>query len=160
VRLGEWACLGVLYDEPAHGWAVARRLATDGDIGRVWHLSRPLTYRSLDALRDEGLVRPIDEEPGDRGPNRTILAATRSGRARFRGWVAEPVEHLRDLRSELLLKLVFAELHSIDVADMLAAQQIIVDERVAALAPHGGDVVARWRYESSRAAQRFVRDIR
>ena len=44
--LGEWACLGVLYQGPMHGFAIASRLKPDGDIGRVWSLSRPLTYRS------------------------------------------------------------------------------------------------------------------
>ena len=107
--LGEWACLGVLYDEPAHGWAVARELQPDGEIGRVWSLSRPLTYRSIDRLTERGWVAPRSEEPGVGGPTRVVVGATRSGRARFRSWLRTPVCHLRDLRSELLLKLVFAD---------------------------------------------------
>ena len=55
--LGEWACLGVLYAGPAHGFAVAARLKPAGDVGRVWSLSRPLTYRSLDQLAGRGYVR-------------------------------------------------------------------------------------------------------
>ena len=30
--LGEWACLGILAEAPAHGFAVAARLKPDGDI--------------------------------------------------------------------------------------------------------------------------------
>jgi DNA-binding PadR family transcriptional regulator len=75
----------------------------------------------------------VAEEPGDAGPNRTILAPTRTGRARFRTWLHTPVEHLRDLRSELLLKLVFAERYDIDIADMLDRQREIIDRQAELL---------------------------
>lgn len=158
--LGEWACLGILADEPAHGWAVARRLGGDGDIGRIWHLSRPLTYRALDQLARLDWIRPVAEEPGDAGPNRVILGITRTGHARLRTWLTTPVPHLRDLRAELLLKLALAERHGIDVTDMLIRQQAIVDEQargLAAAAAHDpGDVVTLWRIESTEAARRFL----
>ncbi|MBI5088623.1 MAG: PadR family transcriptional regulator, partial [Actinobacteria bacterium] len=88
--LGEWACLGILYPAPAHGFAVAARLKPSGDIGRVWSLSRPLTYRSLEQLAARGYVHAVGEEPGIAGGNRTILAATRTGRAQLRRWLAAP----------------------------------------------------------------------
>jgi PadR family transcriptional regulator AphA len=158
--VGEWACLGVLADEPAHGWAVARRLARDGDIGRIWHLSRPLTYRALDQLVSRGWVRPVAEEPGDAGPNRVILAVTRTGHARLVAWLTTPVVHLRDLRGELLLKLVFAERTGVDVGEMITAQRTIVDEQARGLAEavavDGSDVVSLWRIESTAAARRFL----
>jgi DNA-binding PadR family transcriptional regulator len=161
--LGEWACLGILYQGPAHGWAVASRLRPDGDIGRIWHLSRPLTYRALDRLAQRGWIDAVGEEPGEAGPNRTILAVTRGGRARFRRWVRTPVPHLRDLRGELLLKLAFADLHHIGNASMLAAQRTIVDRQADALDPAASgatpDVVNLWRFEATRAAQRFLRRI-
>lgn len=160
--LGEWACLGILYAGPAHGWAVATRLRPDGDIGRIWHLSRPLTYRALDRLAQREWVEAVGEERGGAGPNRTILAVTRRGRARLRRWVRSPVPHLRDLRGELLLKLVFAELHRIGNASMLDAQRAIVDRQAATLDPAAGgarDVVDLWRFEATRAAQRFLARI-
>lgn len=155
--VGEWACLGVLYDRPAHGWAIVKRLRPDGDIGRIWHLSRPLTYRALDQLTVREWIRPVGEEPGRAGPNRTILAATRTGRSRFRTWLRTPVPHLRDLRSELLLKLVFAEQHRIDITDMLARQRDLVAEQARFLADADEpDVVALWRTEATLAAERFL----
>lgn len=158
--LGEWACLGILADEPAHGWAVARRLGRDGDIGRIWHLSRPLTYRALDQLTRRDWIQPVAEEPGDAGPNRVILGVTRSGRTRLRAWLTTPVPHLRDLRAELLLKLVFAERHGIDIDDMIARQRAIIDEQARGLAAAAqsdpGDVVTLWRIESTDAARRFL----
>ena len=161
--LGEWACLGLLADEPAHGWAVARRLGRDGDIGRIWHLSRPLTYRALDLLTERDWIRSVAEEPGDAGPNRVILGVTRSGRTRLRTWLTTPVPHLRDLRAELLLKLALAERHGVDVTDMLARQQEIVDEQArglaAATALDPTDVVTLWRIESTEAARRFLERV-
>lgn len=79
--LGEWACLGILNRAPGHGFAIAARLKPDGDVGRVWSMSRALTYRSLDQLAARGLVEPIAEEPGIAGGQRTILATTAAGRA-------------------------------------------------------------------------------
>ena len=158
--LGEWACLGILYPAPAHGFAVAARLTPTGDVGRVWSLSRPLTYRALDQLTARGYVQPIGEEPGIAGGNRTILAATRTGRNQFRKWVTAPVAHLRDLRSELLLKIVLAEQCAVAIDDMLQLQR----QQIASLATHleraaeaePDDVVSQWRRQSSTAAVRFL----
>lgn len=158
--LGEWACLGIVYPAPTHGFAIAARLKPSGDIGRVWSLSRALTYRSLDQLTTRGYIEPVGEEPGIAGGTRTILAATRTGRAQLRKWLATPVVHLRDLRSELLLKLIVAEVCGIDITDMLHAQHAHITELAAAIATlierDPSDVVARWRRESSLAALHFL----
>lgn len=156
--LGEWACLGILYRAPAHGFAIAARLRPDADIGRIWSLSRALTYRSLDQLAARELITPIGQERGIAGPDRTILAATRRGRARFRRWVRTPVEHVRDLRSELLLKIVLARENGIDIAPMLAAQHTRVRDVLAGLDTDDDptDVVRLWRREAAAGALRFL----
>ncbi len=159
--LGEWACLGILYPAPTHGFAIAARLKPDGDVGRVWSISRPLTYRCLKQLADRGCIHAVGEERGIAGGNRTILAATRSGRAQLRKWLRTPVQHLRDVRSELLLKMIVADLCGIDTSPMLEQQQVLIEQLAGAIAgpvddgTHA-DVVDLWRIESSRAAQRFV----
>jgi len=160
--LGEWACLGVLYPAPAHGFAVAAQLTPGSEVGRIWTVSRPLTYRSLDQLAARGLVRNVGDEPGAAGPNRTILAATRSGRAHLRSWLRAPVEHLRDLRSELLLKIVLADRCEIDLIEMLAAQRRRIEAQATALSAEktsSGDVAALWRYEASQAGLRFLDEL-
>lgn len=165
--LGEWACLGILCAGACHGFAIAARLRPEGDVGRVWSLSRALTYRALDQLIARGLVRAVGEEPGIAGGNRTILAPTRAGRAQLRRWLATPVAHLRDLRSQLLLKLVIADLCQVDVTTMLERQRVLIDDLAAALtsrvegdagadAASAADVVDLWRSESSLAALRFL----
>ena len=164
--LGEWACLGLLLDVPAHGFSIAAQLRPDTEIGRIWSLSRPLTYRSLNQLAERGLVRPVGSEPGSAGPNRTILAVTPRGRSHLLEWVQTPVEHLRDLRAELLLKLALAERCGIDVSDMVESQRHRIEaqaEMLAALAFEGDgsvrDVVALWRYEASQAGLRFLQQL-
>jgi PadR family transcriptional regulator AphA len=153
--------LGVLYPEPTHGFAIAAQLAPHAEIGRIWSVSRPLTYRSLDQLVDRGLVRHVGDEPGA-GPNRTILEATRTGRARLRTWLRTPVDHLRDLRSELLLKVVLAERCGVDSTDMLGAQRHRIEAQARVLATEreqSGDVVAMWRYGASQAGLRFLDEL-
>jgi len=153
--LGEWACLGVLARGPNHGFAVAQELRLTGAIGRVWSLTRPLTYRAIDQLIARGYVEVIGEEPGTAGGNRTIVSITRSGRRALRSWLRTPVPHLRDLRSELLLKIVIAEANGIDTSALITAQRLIVDDFVKA--NRGSrDVVTSWRHEMARAAKRFL----
>jgi hypothetical protein len=70
------------------------------------------------------------------------------------------VTHLRDLRSELLLKLVIADVCGIDVTAMLDRQRAHVADLSEAIDAQIGadpaDIVALWRGESSQAALRFL----
>jgi DNA-binding PadR family transcriptional regulator len=155
--LGEWACLGVLAAGPAHGFAVAAHLRPDGDLGRVWSLSRALTYRALDQLVTRGLAEVVGAEQGTAGGQRTILDITPSGRGLLLAWLADPVRHLRDLRSELLLKLLLCRMCGVSERPLLVRQQEVVEQMAGVLAtPAQGDVVAIWRSEASQAAVRFV----
>ena len=92
--LPEWAALGLLCERPAHGWAVAQALAPEGEIGRVYSCTRPLTYRALGQLRDAGLVEVKGTVASDAGPARTTLGPTRRGRAAFARWRGSPIEHV------------------------------------------------------------------
>src|SRR5712691_4397614 len=99
---GEWAVLALLSERPSHGWAVASQLDPSGELGSVWSLGRPLVYRSIDILAERELIQPAGHEPGLRGPNRTIYRATQAGSDALAEWLAEPVDHVRDVRSLLL----------------------------------------------------------
>ena len=71
---GEWACLGILYAAPAHGFAIAARLKPHGDVGRVWSLSRALTYRSLEQLTVRGYVQnPLASLADDVAATRRVV---------------------------------------------------------------------------------------
>jgi DNA-binding PadR family transcriptional regulator len=156
--LGEWACLGALAEEPSHGFALAKRLAPDGDLGRIWSLSRPLTYRSIDRLVTDGLVAAVRTEPGRAGGERTVMGSTPTGRRHLKAWLRRPVAHVRDLRSELLLKLELCDRLGIDPSGLLAAQRELVADVVRGLRASSDrdDAVRRWRIESATAAIRFL----
>jgi len=160
--LTEWAVLGLLKEGSAHGWDIARAFAPEGAIGNVWTVSRPLVYRAITVLRDLGYIEDRGSAPSSSGPERVVLGTTGRGRSAFRRWLGRPVEHVRDLRSELLLKLLFVERAGLDRVPLLRAQleELERDEnglvrRVAA--SDGFDrMVAMWRLTSARAARAFV----
>lgn len=160
---GEWACLGLLVESPTHGFALARELSPEGEIGRIWSLSRPLTYRAIDQLLDRGFIEARDEKPGRAGGNKTIYAATRSGRSSFRSWVSTPVVHLRDVRSELLLKLVLARRCSLSVRPIVERQRSLIADMHSSLMARfrssPDDLVLSWRLRSTEAVLAFLDDL-
>jgi len=79
LSLAEHAILAVLSERPTHGFAIARLTAPGGELGQIWHIPRPVVYRSLGRLQDAGLITPAAVESG-RGPQRTIYTATAPGR--------------------------------------------------------------------------------
>ncbi|MEI8104387.1 MAG: helix-turn-helix transcriptional regulator [Actinomycetes bacterium] len=162
---GEWAVLALLSEKPTHGWAIAAQLSPKGELGSIWSLGRPLVYRSLEILEARHLIEAAGSEPGARGPNRTIFKVTPSGRLAMNSWLDDPVEHVRDGRSQLLLKLVFAERAGIDPQPMLEAQHEATVAAVQALetkvaASTGSEgILLRFRLESTRAVVRFVEGV-
>lgn len=158
--LGEWAVLGILAERPAHGFAVARRLEPEGDIGRVWSLSRPLTYRAVETLHTHGLIEAVGEEPGAAGGPRRLFDLTATGRAELDGWLHRPVAHLRDVRSELLLKLLLCDLSGAPALPLIQAQRQAFAPLARTLAGEARraptDPVLLWRYESSQGVVRFL----
>src|SRR4051812_28753846 len=159
---GEWAVLALIAEAPTHGFAVARALAVEGEVGRVWSMRRPLVYRTVDVLTDRGLVRAAGTEPSDSGPRRTRLETTPAGRADFERWLTTPVEHVRDARGELMLKLLFLDRTGQDPGPLLAAQREHFDELASELEARLRDAdgfartLALWRLENTQAAVRFV----
>lgn len=161
LSLNGWAVLTILVDDgPAHGFAISRLLAKGTDIGQAWSVSRPLVYRALDQLEALGLVHANPVGPGDGGPNRQPFRATASGRRAAQRWQSAPVTHLRDVRADLMLKLVLAERSGRDSSDLLRKQLATfapqrADLAAGATAPAGtpGHVLAVWRHELSLAVE-------
>jgi PadR family transcriptional regulator AphA len=160
--LGAWAVLALLRERDTHGWALVRALAAEGEIGRVWSIRRALVYRTVELLIEAGLAERAGVEPGTRGSPRTRLRLTPAGRRSVDHWLGEPVGHVRDLRSALLLKLLFAQRAGLDRRPLLRAQRGILAETVAALeteiaADGPAEVTVRaFRLETARAGVRFV----
>lgn len=149
--LADHVCLAVIAEQPTHGWAIVKLLRPDADLGRIWSLSRPLTYRSIDRLADDTLI-----ERDDVG-RRTELRITPQGRQTVDDWLAQPVEHVRDLRTEFLLKLRLHERAARNPGPLVAIQRDALKSALDALrSSPATDAVGLWRQESARAAQRFL----
>jgi PadR family transcriptional regulator AphA len=160
--LNDWLVLALVAETPRHGFAVARALDPGAPLGSIWRVARPQVYRSLDRLTRAGLVAPRGTEPGAGGPERVVVAATDAGTRAVHTWATAPVEHLRDVRAELLAKLMVCRRLDLDGCDLLDRQAVAIDaihhrldER---LATTRGDarLPVLWRLESARAARRFL----
>jgi DNA-binding PadR family transcriptional regulator len=160
--LGDWAVLGLVAEGPTHGYALARALAADGELGGIWTLSRPLVYRAVGKLCDAGLVVAAGIETGDRGPRRERLVCAAEGRVALERWLAEPVSHLRDTRTVLLVKLALLERAGRDPTALLEAQRDAFAPLLLALRRRVRETdgfeltVARFRHESARGVERFI----
>ncbi len=162
---GEWSVLALLEDAPAHGWALAKQMSRAGQIGRVWSMGRPLVYRALELLETRGLIEAVGSEPGARGPNRALFKTTPYGHAELVRWLSEPVEHVRDIRSLLLLKLVLLERAGLENTTLLKAQREVTLPAIAVLEARletsvgTEQVFVRFRLETTRAVVCFIDGI-
>jgi DNA-binding PadR family transcriptional regulator len=158
----EWIVLSLVCEGPTHGNALSRVLGPDGDLGRIWRVPKAMVYRSLDRLSGFGLIRSAGEEPSHQGPVRFLVESTESGRAAAVSWWHRPVQHTRDIRSELLVKLALADRSGLDPRELLVAQRELLVPladglrgRLAAAAGFDRTLLL-WRYETASATVRFL----
>jgi len=153
-------CLALVGEGPTHGWAVAAQLAPGTELGRIWSLSRPLTYRALDGLLSAGLVERVGTEPGA-GRNRTVVSVTATGAVVLDEWLSTPVDLPRDVRTELLVKFALRTRRGLSNTELAVAQrQRFAPMRAAADgAFDDDDIVERWRVEHLRAIDRFLLSV-
>ena len=162
LSLSEWIVLSVVCEGPAHGNAVSRAVGPDGELGQIWHVQRGVVYRSLDRLSDLGLIRPAGKEFSHRGPVRILVEATEAGRSAALAWQHRPVQHTRDIRSELLVKLALLDRSGADPHDLLTAQRALLVPIADALRDRIGAVtgfdrtLVLWRHETASATLRFL----
>ena len=165
LSLPEWIVLTLVEETPRHGFAVAALTGSDGDVGRAWLVPRPIVYRAVGRLTEIDLIAVSSTEHGGRGPQRSVLAATSAGASAVVAWLAEPVAHVRDVRSELLVKLALISRRDWDPTKLVAAQrtrfQPIEESLARQQAAEEGisAVLASYRTESVRSALRFLDEV-
>jgi DNA-binding PadR family transcriptional regulator len=161
LNLTEWIVLALASEAPTHGWTVVRALRPDSPLGEVWSSSGPLVYRAVARLQDADLLRAVGVAEG-RGANRVILEATPAGREQVREWLQEPVDHVRDVRTVLLVKLLLLERRGMDRTRLVERQRERLRPVATALAEHAtvvtdsDRVVAQWRALNADAVMRFL----
>jgi PadR family transcriptional regulator AphA len=161
LSLTEWVVLALLCEDASHGFAVARTLSRATPLGQVWTVPRPLVYRAIGRLEDQGLIREAGEEPGDPGPRRVVYEVTAAGRKAAAQWRSEPVRHLREVRSAFLAKVLLRQRAEEPLAPLVREQRALFAPLFESLreqfdASDADRVVASWRYESSQAVARLL----
>jgi DNA-binding PadR family transcriptional regulator len=161
----ELCVLALLVERPAHGWGLADTLSRNGELGQIWAVARPLVYTTLRRLETEGYIETAGIERGNRGPHRVVYRPTARGAKAAREWLLEPVEHVRDIRSLFLLKVVLLQRAGVDPEPLLVAQRAVLVPFVAwleAQVDEGGDeapgemTVAAFRLETASGIMRFI----
>lgn len=162
LSLTEWIVLCLVCEQPTHGLAVAALLARDSTLGQIWYVPRAMVYRGMDRLELSGFIRAIGKEPSNHGPVRSLAQATPAGQRAAKAWLAKPVAHPRDVRSELLIKLALRDRIGADASDLLLRQHAQLEPIAAVLSDrlHGATgferTLALWRSESISATLRFL----
>ena len=157
--LAESVCLALVVSGVTYGGAVAELLAPGAELGHIWTLSKPLTYRAIDALVARELLDRTGTAPG-RGGDRRLLEPTRRGRSDTRRWLAEPVGHLRDVRTELLIKFRILERMGESLVPLALAQRALFEPMIAAITQDAtDDVVSRWRRQHAQAVAEFLDEV-
>jgi DNA-binding PadR family transcriptional regulator len=105
----EMALLGLLYDQPNHGYDLHRKVISD--LGQVWHLSQSQAYSTLKRLEAQGDIS-VEEIPQEKLPPRQLLRMTGPGRQRFLDWLSAPSGgSTRAIRMEFITRLYFLRLY-------------------------------------------------
>ena len=165
LSLAEWLLLCLVREQPTYGQALAGLLDRSGSLGQIWSVPRGVVYRDLQRLELFGLIRTTGEQQTRQGPARWVLEATPAGQAAARAWLRTPVEHARDVRSELMVKLALLDRAGSD-SQALAEAQLA---RLRPLAATLGDqmraasgferTLLLWRHKSLTATMRFLEGL-
>jgi len=167
LSLLELTILGLLATRPQHGFALSKELELGGEIGNVYSAHRPAIYRALSVLDSLGLVEDVATERSTRGPSRTLKQATSRGRDEVLVRVDEPVTHMRNVHTELLVKLALRDRLGLDSAEFLRRQIEVLEplhEEIHKVDPcdlsKGFERVwSTWRWEHSDAIMEFLHRI-
>jgi PadR family transcriptional regulator AphA len=184
---GEYAVLGLLAEEPRHGYALARLFAAGTELRQVVRLEMSQLYATLKKLETLGLIgaqpsAAVDAAPraeGESHRERRVYRVTDEGRRQFDAWVRAPVERPREVRLMFLVKVYFALRQSPQIAlALLAAQDAVLAAFHAQLeaqlvtrlagaprspgeaAPRFAVLVLRSRLRQTEAAQAWLADVR
>jgi molybdopterin-binding protein len=157
--LTENACLALVLFGVDHGYRLAKQFEPEQRLGEVFTLTRPVVYRAIKTLESTRHLETT-ESSGVRGQLKWTLRCTQSGEAHAREWLDTPVGHIRDIRSELLIKMLIRETHGLDVDVLIKRQRAMLLPVVEhLLAGDDRGPVATWRREQARSVMRFLDEI-
>jgi DNA-binding PadR family transcriptional regulator len=102
----ELAALGLLQDEPLHGYRLKKQLETF--MGGCVSANYGAIYPLLKRLQRQGLIDVMLEEAGSQGGNRRIYCITPTGQDRWQQeMMAHPQESWVNSRARFMIKFLF-----------------------------------------------------
>jgi molybdopterin-binding protein len=159
LSLVEATCLALISQGSTHGYDIAKRFHPNGDIGEVFTQTNPVVYRALKSLEAAQLVKSTDAL-GVRKQLKFALSMTGEGDRMLKSWLNAPATHIRDLRTEFLVKLHLRELAGMNQRKFIAMQRDALDTVLARLLANSSrSAVAIWRREQARAVARFLDEL-
>jgi DNA-binding PadR family transcriptional regulator len=162
LSLTEGLVLCLVSDGPTYGLILAGLLAPDGSLGQIWSVPKAMVYYTLQQLELLGLIRMTGEQQASRGRARSVCEITPAGRAAAEAWLSMPVDHVRDVRSELMVKLALHDRAGADSRPLVRAQLARLVPAAAALddrlrtATGFEHTLVLWRHEAMTAAIAFL----
>jgi DNA-binding PadR family transcriptional regulator len=163
LSLAEWLVLCLVREQPTYGLVIAQLLDRDGSLGHIWSVPKASVYRALQRLELLGLIRMAGRQRAPQGgPTRSLMKATPAGRSAAQAWLSTPVEHARDVRCELMVKLALLDRTGSDARVLIRAQIVwllpvaaALDDRLRAATGFERTLVL-WRREAMMATMRFL----
>ncbi len=103
----EYILLGLLYQNPQHGYSLHKELEAMDSLARIWHVKRSKLYYLLEKLERKKLIQAT-RVPSENRPNRDVYRLTQEGKRAFLNWVEAPIQVARHVRLVILARLYFA----------------------------------------------------
>ena len=133
----EYLLLGLLVEQPLHGYELSRLVRDDQALRAIWHLKRSEVYFLLGKLQSQGLIAEVTAGQQDcaatsrqsGGPPRQVYEVTAEGLAALDEWLEQPVSSPRQLRAAFLAKLYLAWRCNLASAPALLEEQLQVLRR-------------------------------
>jgi len=119
----EYILLGLIQEQPAHGYALYDRLRNTPELSLIWQVKRSKLYYLLDKLESEGLLSVSVSSQGPY-PDRKVYQLTSRGKKALESWLNSPVMSSRYIRLAFLSKLYFLLGENEEGAAELIDQQV------------------------------------
>jgi len=102
----EYILLGLIREEPAHGYALYEKLRSTAELSLIWQVKRSKLYYLLDKSETEGYLSSRTSSQGPY-PDRKVYQITQRGLEILEEWLHSPVSSSRYVRLAFLSKLYF-----------------------------------------------------
>ncbi len=103
----EYVLLGMLYQNPAHGYDIYKKIHDMESLSLIWQVKRSKLYYLLEKLEKQKLLEAT-YIPVENRPDRKQYRLTEKGQNAFLAWIETPVEVARHVRLLILARLHFA----------------------------------------------------